>query len=197
MENSNKKSLKWLWITIAIVCVIALGVWCTVNAINNPKTVLGVVQKEGVVNVFNFSTTFVLFVTAFLIIALGYLLGGIDIKGVTLGTAGVFLVAILFGFICTIIPEDMPLLGAFNMKDTTETVVKYLSSPLQNMGLILFVGSVGFIAGPNFFKDLAKNFKTYIVLGVVIILSGTYHFRPRYCVSFRRCRRCIIRSTSS
>lgn len=168
MENQNKKSLKWLWITIALVAVALLGVWCAINAINNPKT-----GKEGVVNVFNFSTTFVLFVSAFLIIALGYLLGGIDIKGVTLGTAGVFLVAILFGFICTIIPEDIPLLGAFNMKDTSETVVKYLSSPLQNIGLILFVGSVGFIAGPNFFKDLAKNFKTYIVLGVVIILSGT------------------------
>ena len=168
MENQNKKSLKWLWITIAIVAVVLLGVWCALSAINNPK--LG---KDGVVNVFNFSTTFVLFVTAFLIVALGYLLGGIDIKGVTLGTAGVFLIAILFGFLCTIIPEDVPLLGAFNMKDTSETIVKYLSSPLQNMGLILFVGSVGFIAGPNFFKDLAKNFKTYIVLGVVIILSGT------------------------
>ena len=174
METQNKKSLKWLWITIAIVAVVLLAAWCAINAIYNPKTDdSGVVTKEGVVNVFNFSTTFVLFVTAFLIIALGYLLGGIDIKGVTLGTAGVFLVAILFGFLCTIIPEDIPLLGAFNMKDTSETVVKYLSSPLQNIGLILFVGSVGFIAGPNFFKDLAKNFKTYIVLGVVIILSGT------------------------
>ena len=174
MKTQNKKSLKWLWITIAVVAVVALGVWCAINAIYNPKTDdSGVVTKEGVVNVFNFSTTFVLFVTAFLIIALGYLLGGIDIKGVTLGTAGVFLVAILFGFLCTIIPEDIPLLGAFNMKDTAETVVEYLSSPLQNIGLILFVGSVGFIAGPNFFKDLAKNFKTYIVLGVVIILSGT------------------------
>ena len=161
MENQNKKSLKWLWITIAIVAVVALAVWCTVNAIINPKTVLGIVQKEGVVNVFNFSTTFVLFVIAFLIIALGYLLGGIDIKGVTLGTAGVFLVAILFGFLCTIVPEDIPLLNAFAIKDTAHTVVKYLSSPLQNMGLILFVGSVGFIAGPNFFKDLAKNFKKF------------------------------------
>ena len=168
MENSNKKSLKWLWIAIAVAVVALLATWCIVNAITNPKT-----GKEGVVNVFNFSTTFVLFVSAFLIIALGYLLGGIDIKGVTLGTAGVFLVAILFGFLCTIIPENIPLLGAFNMKDTSETVVKYLSSPLQNIGLILFVGSVGFIAGPNFFKDLAKNFKTYIVLGVIIILSGT------------------------
>ena len=74
MENTNKKSLKWLWIAIAIIAVVALAVWCTVNAIVSPKT-----GKDGVVNVFNFSTTFVLFVTAFLIVALGYLLGGIDI----------------------------------------------------------------------------------------------------------------------
>ncbi len=173
MENQNKKSKKWLFIGIAIAIVVLVAVWCIVNAIINPKTVAGVVTKEGAVNVFNFSTTFTLFVIAFLIIALGYLLGGIDIKGVTLGTAGVFLVAILFGFLCTIVPEDVPLLNAFAIKETSHTVVKYLSSPLQNMGLIMFVGAVGFIAGPNFFKDLAKNFKTYIFLGVVIILAGT------------------------
>ena len=173
MENQNKKSKKWLFIGIAIAVVVLLAVWCVVNAIVNPKTVAGVVTKEGAVNVFNFSTTFTLFVIAFLIIALGYLLGGIDIKGVTLGTAGVFLVAILFGFLCTLVPEDVPLLNAFAIKETSSTIVKYLSSPLQNMGLIMFVGAVGFIAGPNFFKDLAKNFKTYIVLGVVIILAGT------------------------
>ncbi len=173
MENQNKKSKKWLFIGIAIAIVVLVAVWCTVNAILNPKTVAGVVTKEGAVNVFNFSTTFTLFVIAFLIIALGYLLGGIDIKGVTLGTAGVFLVAILFGFLCTLVPENVPLLNAFAIKETSNTIVKYLSSPLQNMGLIMFVGAVGFIAGPNFFKDLAKNFKTYIVLGVVIILSGT------------------------
>ena len=173
MENQNKKSKKWLFIGIAIAVVVLVAVWCTVNAILNPKTVAGVVTKEGVVNVFNFSTTFTLFVVAFLIIALGYLIGGIDIKGVTLGTAGVFLIAILFGFLCTLVPENVPLLNAFAIKETSNTIVKYLSSPLQNMGLIMFVGAVGFIAGPNFFKDLAKNFKTYIVLGVVIILAGT------------------------
>ena len=173
MENQNKKSKKGLFIGIAIAVVVLIAAWCVVNAIVNPKTVAGVVTKEGAVNVFNFSTTFTLFVIAFLIIALGYLLGGIDIKGVTLGTAGVFLVAILFGFLCTLVPEDVPLLNAFAIKETSHTIVKYLSSPLQNMGLIMFVGAVGFIAGPNFFKDLAKNFKTYIVLGVVIILAGT------------------------
>ncbi|MBQ4097735.1 MAG: permease, partial [Clostridia bacterium] len=49
----------------------------------------------------------------------------------------------------------------------------YYKSVIQNVGLVMFVGSVGFIAGPKFFRDLAKNFKTYIVMGVLIILSGT------------------------
>ena len=37
MENSKKKSLKWLWIVLAVVVVAALGVWCALNAVNNPK----------------------------------------------------------------------------------------------------------------------------------------------------------------
>ncbi|MBQ8428724.1 MAG: permease [Clostridia bacterium] len=114
-----------------------------------------------------------MFALAFAILALGYLLGGITIKGVSLGTAGVFLVAILFGWLCTLDFGDVPLLGAFHMASTEEAVVKNLKGPIQNIGLILFVGAVGFIAGPNFFKNLAKNFKTYILLGAVIILSGS------------------------
>ncbi len=163
MENSNKKSLKWLWIAIAIVVVAAIGVWCGISASN----------ANGVESTFKFSTTFVMFTLMFLILALGYLLGGVSIKGVSLGTAGVFLVAILLGWLCTLNFEDVPLLGSFYMSGTDETVVKYLKGPIQNIGLIMFVGSVGFIAGPNFFKNLAKNFKTYIVLGIVIIFSGT------------------------
>lgn len=160
MENQKKKSLKWLWITIALVVVAAIGVWCGVKA-------------DGVGEVFKFSSTFVMFALMFVILALGYLLGGVTIKGVSLGTAGVFLVAILFGWLCTLNFGDVPLLGSFHMSGTSETVVKNLKGPIQNAGLILFVGSVGFIAGPNFFKNLKKNFKTYILLGAVIILSGT------------------------
>lgn len=37
---------------------------------------------------------------------------------------------------------------------------------------MFFVTSVGFIAGPNFFKNMKHNFKSYVLLGVVIILSG-------------------------
>ena len=95
------------------------------------------------------------------------------IKGVSLGTAGVFLVAILLGWICTLDFTNIPVLKYFHMDGTTDSVVKYLKGPIQNIGLIMFVGAVGFIAGPNFFKNLAKNFKTYILLGAVIILTGT------------------------
>ena len=163
MENENKKSLKWLWIVIALVAVVAVGVWCGISA----------ASAKGVASTFKFSSTFVMFTLIFLILSLGYLLGGITIKGVSLGTAGVFLVAILLGWLCTLDFKDVPLLGSFYMESTEVAVVKNLKGPIQNIGLILFVGSVGFIAGPNFFKNLAKNFKTYILLGIVIILSGT------------------------
>ena len=39
---------------------------------------------------------------AFLIAAVGYALGRITIKGVSLGTAGVFLMALLFGYLFTL-----------------------------------------------------------------------------------------------
>lgn len=161
--QSPKKSSSWIWILVAAVAVIGLAIWCIVSAN----------KANGLESTFKFSTTFVMFVLIFAILGLGYLLGGIEIKGVSLGTAGIFLVAILLGWLCTLDFQDVPLLGAFHMENTETTIVKNLKGPIQNIGLVMFVGSVGFIAGPNFFKNLAKNFKTYIVLGIVIILSGT------------------------
>jgi putative transport protein len=99
--------------------------------------------------------------TVFLIAAVGYLLGRVTIKGVNLGTAGVFLVALLFG---CLFYEDL----VFQLPSYTTNALKIV----ENVGLILFVTSVGFIAGPKFFGNLKKNFKTYILLGVIIIASG-------------------------
>ena len=160
LEKQNKKSLKWLWIALAIAVVGAIAVWCGYNASNS---------KEGVDSVFGISA---LLFGIFIITALGYLLGRIDIKGVSLGTAGVFLVAIAFGVLCTYIPKELPILGALHL-DGASTITKYYKSAISNIGLVLFVGSVGFIAGPKFFRDLKKNFKTYIFLGISIILIGT------------------------
>ena len=86
MEKSNKKSLKWLGLVIALLLVGAVAGWCIYNAVN----------AGSVETVFKFGSTAVLFILIFIIVALGYLLGSITIKGVNLGTAGVFLVAILF-----------------------------------------------------------------------------------------------------
>lgn len=156
----KKKSLKWLWITIALVAVAGIAAWCIYNGITGDK---------GVSGVFGLSA---LLCGIFIVCSLGYMFGRITIKGVSLGTAGVFLVAILFGFLCTLIPEDLPVLSVFHL-DESATNVKYYKSVIQNVGLVMFVGSVGFIAGPKFFRDLKKNFKTYILMGVVIILVGT------------------------
>ena len=110
-----------------------------------------------------------LMLSILLIAALGYMLGRVTIKGVSLGTAGVFIVALLFGAVLPTFLSD-----ALTMKVGEETV-SYASNALkiiENLGLILFVTSVGFIAGPNFFSNFKKNFKSYILLGLVIILAG-------------------------
>lgn len=160
MKIQNKKGL--IGLLIAVLVVAALVGWCVYNAV-----VAGTVDK-----VYKFGSTAVLFILIFVIVALGYLLGSITIKGVNLGTAGVFLVAILFGFLCTLDFGNVPVLGAFHVTHES-SVVSTMGGSVQNLGLIMFVGSVGLIAGPNFFKNLKKNFKTYILLGVAIILSST------------------------
>ena len=110
------------------------------------------------------SISFLVF-CVFLIAGLGYLLGRITIKGVSLGTAGVFIVALLFGaFLYNPLAEQLKVSGSTYVSNALKIV--------ENLGLILFVTSVGFIAGPSFFGDLKKNFKSYILLGVIIILIG-------------------------
>ena len=97
------------------------------------------------------------------IVALGYLLGRVTVKGVSLGTAGVFVVSLLY--------------GAFfydNLADAMKTaeIASHGLKIVENLGLVFFVTSVGFIAGPKFFKNLKNNFKSYIMLGFIIILAG-------------------------
>ena len=93
--------------------------------------------------------------SVFAIAALGYILGRITIKGVDLGTAGVFVIALLYGcFFYSNLTHELTM--------TDETFVKEALKNVDNIGLVLFVTSVGFIAGPTFFKNLKKNFKSYV-----------------------------------
>lgn len=160
----NTKKKNPLWLIVAALAVIAIGWWCG-SCLAAPGATIE--------SCFKVSTTVALLASIFVIAALGYLLGSITIKGVSLGTAGVFLVAILFGYLCTLPGlQNIPVLDAFYMADSSATLNNYFSKIVQNVGLVLFVTSVGFIAGPNFFKNLKKNATSYVLLGVIIILSG-------------------------
>ena len=85
----------------------------------------------------------------FLIMVLGYAVGRIEIKGLSLGTSGVLLVALIFGHFGFEVP-----------------------SVIRTLGLICFVSSVGIIAGPVFFRNFKKGALQYILLGFLTILIG-------------------------
>ena len=104
--------------------------------------------------------TFLVF-CIFLILTVGYALGRITIKGISLGSAGVFIIALVFG--CLFYDQLDAQLSGY-----TTNALKIV----ENIGLILFVSSVGFIAGPRFFSNMKKNFTSYVLLGLVIIIVG-------------------------
>ena len=122
---------------------------------------------NGVISISNIST--LLFVV-FSVLLLGYLLGRITVKGISLGDAGVFIIALLFGalfFKVDAFTGDLLFAASSSHYDFEPGL-----SILESLGLILFVTSVGYIAGPKFFGNFKRNFKSYVLLGVIIILAG-------------------------
>lgn len=85
----------------------------------------------------------------FLIAALGYLLGAVRFKNISLGTSGVLLTALVFGH--------------FGIE---------LPSFVRNFGLAIFVGSVGLMAGPVFVRNLRAKVYAYMLLAVGIVFCG-------------------------
>lgn len=106
-----------------------------------------------------------LLMCVFAILFVGYAIGRITIKGVCLGDAGVFVIALVFGALFFTPLEEQLVVSGVNYADQALTII-------ENLGLVLFVTSVGFIAGPKFFGNLKKNFKSYVMLGLIIILAG-------------------------
>ena len=121
---------------------------------------------NGVISISNIST--LLFVV-FSVLLLGYLLGRITVKGISLGDAGVFIIALLFGALFFKVNAFGDLV--FAASSTAYDFEPGLSI-LESLGLVLFVTSVGYIAGPKFFGNFKRNFKSYVLLGVIIILAG-------------------------
>ena len=105
----------------------------------------------------------------FAIGTIGYLIGAIKIKGIELGTAGVLLLALIWGVIINFVPS-------FQMGDKTITLwsdkIKGNFSIVSSIGTALFVTAVGLIAGPKFFRSFNRSTLSYIVIGFVVILLG-------------------------
>ncbi len=113
---------------------------------------------------------------AFVIVVLGFLVGGIKIKGISLGTAGVLLVAIVVGVIFYLCSDEKTGETAIMIGKTKIAFwnggVKSTFDLLSNIGTVLFVTAVGLIAGPKFFRSFNKSMMAYVAMGAVIVAIG-------------------------
>lgn len=85
----------------------------------------------------------------FTIVTLGFLLGRIKIKGISLDISAVIFVALVFGHFGVIIPKDF-----------------------QKIGLVLFIFTIGIQAGPGFFQSFKTNGKKLIIMAATLIVSA-------------------------
>lgn len=86
----------------------------------------------------------------FLIVALGFMLGRIKIKGLSLDVSAVIFIALMFGHFGVIIPKE---LGTF--------------------GLVLFIFTIGIQAGPGFFDSFCSKGKAMIAMALIIVFSAS------------------------
>ncbi len=87
--------------------------------------------------------------TLFLIIALGFLLGNIRIRRISLDASAVLFIALLFGHFGIVIPKEF-----------------------QYLGLVLFIYTIGLQAGPGFFYSFRKQGKQLILVTFILVMSG-------------------------
>jgi putative transport protein len=85
----------------------------------------------------------------FIIMALGWWLGQIRVRGITLGSAGVLFVALAFGNFGYSTPKE-----------------------ITDLGLLLFVYAVGLQAGRRFFRTFQREGMHYVIIGAVTVLAG-------------------------
>jgi putative transport protein len=85
----------------------------------------------------------------FVILAIGALVGSLSLGGISIGTAGVLFVALVFGHFGLSVPRAV-----------------------MDLGLLLFVYAVGLQAGPRFFRMFRKQGLRFVVIGVAVALTG-------------------------
>jgi putative transport protein len=85
----------------------------------------------------------------FAILAVGTWLGGLSLRGVSLGSAGVLFTALVFGHFGLSVPEAV-----------------------MELGLLLFVYAVGLQAGPRFFRTFRRHGIRFVVIALAVSGSG-------------------------
>ena len=85
----------------------------------------------------------------FVIIALGFMLGRINIKGISLDVSAVIFVALLFGHFGVVIP-----------------------SSLSDFGMVLFIFTIGIQAGPGFFRSFRSKGRSLVIISLVIVSTA-------------------------
>lgn len=118
--------------------------------------------------VVSLSNVYTLLFVAFGVLLAGYAFGRITIKGISLGDAGVFIIALLAGaLLYRVDGGGLQFIASAQPYDHTDGLAL-----IESLGLILFVTSVGYIAGPKFFGNFKKNFKSYVLLALTMVLTG-------------------------
>lgn len=88
-------------------------------------------------------------VALLVILALGTLIGQLNVRGVVLGSSAVLFVALFFGHNGVILPKD-----------------------ISTLGVVLFVYSVGLQAGPRFFKVFRSKGISFAILAIATLVGG-------------------------
>ena len=107
-------------------------------------------SDNNALHLFFLNISFDSYFALFLIVALGFMLGRIKIKGLSLDVSAVIFIALLFGHFGVIIPKE-----------------------LGNFGLVLFIFTIGIQAGPGFFDSFRSKGKTLILITMLIICSAS------------------------
>src|SRR5512133_180516 len=88
-------------------------------------------------------------VVLFLILALGSWVGTLTVKRISLGSAGVLFVALVFGHYGMAVPKVV-----------------------MDLGLLLFVYAVGLQAGMRFFRTFRSQGMRFIAIGFLTVFAG-------------------------
>lgn len=87
------------------------------------------------------------YLTLFVVLLLGYLLGSVTIRGIQIGPAGVLMVGMVFGHFGFDVPDG-----------------------IRDLGMVAFICSVGIMAGPTFIDNFRRKAGAFIVIALLVPL---------------------------